>query len=61
VQNPEHQHRGVRSATIDGVRVDAQAIPLFNDAAVHEVVIVLGAAEPLHATAAAAGEHGRPV
>ncbi|MDP1570215.1 MAG: glucoamylase family protein [Vicinamibacterales bacterium] len=42
VQNPERQHRGVRSATLDGVAVDPRAIPLHDDGGAHQVVIVLG-------------------
>jgi cyclic beta-1,2-glucan synthetase len=61
VQNPEHQYRGVRSAELDGVTVDARAIPLRDDGGTHEVAIVLGAAYELHATAVAEGEHERPI
>ena len=43
VTNPEHRHRGVRSATLDGARVDPAAIPLRDDGETHEVVVVLGA------------------
>jgi cyclic beta-1,2-glucan synthetase len=42
VMNPERQCRGVREAELDGVRVDARAIPLVDDGATHEVRIVLG-------------------
>ena len=42
VLNPEHQCRGVRSAEIDGLSADAQAIPLVDDGETHDVVIVLG-------------------
>jgi len=42
VMNPEHLSRGVRSATMDGVAIDAQAIPVVDDGRTHEVVIVLG-------------------
>jgi cyclic beta-1,2-glucan synthetase len=42
VQNPEHQHRGVRSASLDGVGVDARVIPLHDDGGTHHVVIVMG-------------------
>ena len=43
VSNPEHQSRGIRSAELDGVAVDARAIPLEDDGGAHEVTIVLGA------------------
>jgi hypothetical protein len=42
VHNPERQHRGVRSATVDGFAVNARAIPLRDDGATHQVVVVLG-------------------
>ncbi|MEQ1869203.1 MAG: glucoamylase family protein [Vicinamibacterales bacterium] len=43
VQNPEHEYTGVRSARLDGVVVDAKAIPLRDDGAAHTVEIVMGA------------------
>ena len=43
VLNPDHRSGGIASAHLDGVAVDAQAIPLANDDAPHEVRIVLGA------------------
>ncbi len=46
VTNPERQCRGVRSALVDGVRVDPFAIPIVNDGKVHDVAIVLGAEGP---------------
>jgi cyclic beta-1,2-glucan synthetase len=42
VTNPEHRCRGVGAATLDGVAVDPQAIPLSDDGGTHEVAIVLG-------------------
>ena len=42
VQNPDHQYRGVLSATLDGEPVDAGAIPLRDDDGTHEVVVVMG-------------------
>jgi cyclic beta-1,2-glucan synthetase len=44
VENPEGQHRGVRSARLDGVVVNPRAIPLHDDDGTHSVVIVLGSA-----------------
>ena len=44
VTNPEHRCRGVGAATLDGVAVDPQAIPLRDDGRTHEVSIVLGEA-----------------
>jgi len=43
VSNPEHRSQGIRSAELDGVAVDARAIPLEDDGGGHEVTIVLGA------------------
>jgi len=43
VANPEHRCRGVNAAALDGVPVDPHAIPLQDDGATHEVVVVLGA------------------
>ncbi len=43
VENPDRQGRGVRSATLDGERVDARAIPLHDDGVAHDIVVVLGA------------------
>jgi cyclic beta-1,2-glucan synthetase len=50
VENPDHRSRGVGAARLDGVAVDAAAIPLLTDGAEHEVRVTLGApvAEPLH-------------
>jgi len=45
VSNPEHRSQGIGSAELDGVAVDAQAIPLEDDGAEHDVTIVLGASE----------------
>jgi cyclic beta-1,2-glucan synthetase len=42
VTNPRHRCRGVESATLDGIAVDAKAIPLDDDGATHDVVVVLG-------------------
>jgi cyclic beta-1,2-glucan synthetase len=42
VANPEHRSVGVASATLDGVSVDVNAIPLTEDGQLHEVKVVLG-------------------
>jgi cyclic beta-1,2-glucan synthetase len=42
VANPSRRCRGVVTATLDGVPVDATAIPLLNDGRTHDVQIVLG-------------------
>jgi cyclic beta-1,2-glucan synthetase len=43
VENPQRFSRGVAEALLDGVQVDACAIPLVDDGAVHRLRIVLGA------------------
>jgi cyclic beta-1,2-glucan synthetase len=42
VTNPEHRCRGVVTATLDGVPVDARAIPVADDGRTHDIAIVLG-------------------
>jgi len=42
VSNPARRCRGVETALLDGVAVDAAAIPLVNDGGVHDVHLVLG-------------------
>jgi cyclic beta-1,2-glucan synthetase len=42
ISNPRHLSRGVGSALLDGVAVDAGAIPLVDDGGEHEVTIVIG-------------------
>jgi cyclic beta-1,2-glucan synthetase len=42
VSNPKRRCRGIATAELDGVPVDAAAIPLVNDAGIHQVRIVLG-------------------
>ncbi|HVH29890.1 MAG TPA: glucoamylase family protein [Vicinamibacterales bacterium] len=44
VMNPEHRCSGVRSAEVDGLPADPQAIPLLDDGQTHDVAIVLGEA-----------------
>jgi cyclic beta-1,2-glucan synthetase len=44
VSNPEQRCRGVRTATVDGVLTDANAIPLVDDGRTHDVHVVLGTA-----------------
>jgi cyclic beta-1,2-glucan synthetase len=48
VSNPEHRSERIQSAELDGVAVDASAIPLADDGGQHEVTIVLGAAARVH-------------
>jgi cyclic beta-1,2-glucan synthetase len=42
VSNPTRRCRGVAKALLDGVPVNAEAIPLLNDGRAHDVQIVLG-------------------
>jgi cyclic beta-1,2-glucan synthetase len=42
VDNAAHRHRGVAQATLDGVNVDARAIPFVDDGRLHEITIALG-------------------
>jgi len=42
VVNPGHRCRGVRSAHIDGVAIDPEAIPMRDDGKTHDVVVELG-------------------
>ena len=49
VENPGHANRGVAEAFLDGVAVDAGAIPLADDGAVHRVRVVMGVPVPVHA------------
>jgi hypothetical protein len=51
VSNPGRLCRGVLVATLDGVVVDATAIPLVDDGRTHQVRVVLGKA-PADATIA---------
>ncbi len=56
VTNPDHRCTGVGLATLDGSPVDAEAIPLINDGADHDVRLVLGA---VHVETGADGRHRR--
>jgi cyclic beta-1,2-glucan synthetase len=42
VGNPEHRQRGVAIATLDGVAVEPDAIPLVDDGREHRVHVVMG-------------------
>jgi len=42
VSNPERQCRGIQSATLDDVDVDAASIPIVDDGRTHRVRVVLG-------------------
>ena len=53
VSNPEHRSERIKSAELDGIPVDARAIPLQDDGGRHDVTIVLGAAQTAGTPAAA--------
>jgi cellobiose phosphorylase len=55
VTNPEHESSGVRSAEVDGVPVDAHAIPLVDDGATHTVNVVIGRAATIELSSRSAG------
>jgi len=55
VLNPEHRSRGIAWAELDGVSVDANAIPLTNDKGSHEVRIMLGATARVDTSMTTAG------
>jgi cyclic beta-1,2-glucan synthetase len=46
VENPDHRNRGIALATLDGVLVDAQRIPLPDDGGAHRLRIVMGEPAP---------------
>jgi cyclic beta-1,2-glucan synthetase len=50
VANPARRCCGVGRATLDGVVVDAAAIPLRNDGRTHQVTILIGEPKPAEAT-----------
>lgn len=42
VKNPNHVSKGVKAVTVDGVEIEGNIVPIFNDAKEHEVVVTLG-------------------
>jgi cyclic beta-1,2-glucan synthetase len=60
VVNPDHRSSGVRSAELDGETVDPRAIPLADDGATHDVVIVMGDPRAAARPAATAARGGVP-
>ena len=44
VENPGHRSRGIAEAVLDGAPVDARAIPLVDDGAVHRLQVMMGEA-----------------
>ncbi|NOT33178.1 MAG: hypothetical protein HOP12_03310 [Candidatus Eisenbacteria bacterium] len=47
VENPAHRNRGVAEVELDGVAVNAAAIPLVSDGRTHHVRVVLGEPVPV--------------
>jgi cyclic beta-1,2-glucan synthetase len=56
VENPTHQNHGVAEAVLDGVRVDANAVPLTDDGEVHRLRVVMGESPPVIPVAPATPE-----
>ncbi len=44
MDNPGHASRGIAAALMDGAPVDARAIPLVDDGAVHRLQVTMGEA-----------------
>lgn len=42
VNNPEHISKGIKSVTVDGVRINGNILPVFEKDTVHEVEVVMG-------------------
>ena len=42
VTNPEHVQRGIKAVTVDGSAISGQVLPIFSDAANHQVLVVMG-------------------
>ena len=42
VKNPNHVCTGVSSLTVDGIKVDGNIIPYYNDGKAHSVEVILG-------------------
>ena len=42
MNNGAHRHGGVETVELDGIEVDANAIPLVDDGETHEIVATLG-------------------
>jgi cyclic beta-1,2-glucan synthetase len=58
VQNPEHRSHGVAEALMDGGVVEAGAIPLVDDGAVHRLRVVMGEPDPIEAGQPTPGSQG---
>jgi len=42
VTNPEHIQRGIKTVTVDGSPITGHILPIFSDAAIHQVLVVMG-------------------
>ena len=42
VINPEHIQRGIKTVTVDGSPITGHILPIFSDAAIHQVLVVMG-------------------
>ncbi len=42
IQNPSHVSTGVNVLIVDGNKINGNTIPVFNDGAIHQIIIVLG-------------------
>ena len=42
VTNPKHVQRGIKAITVDGSPIAGQTLPIFSDAATHQVLVVMG-------------------
>jgi cyclic beta-1,2-glucan synthetase len=60
VLNPEHRCREVRSTELDGEPVDPMAIPLVDDGATHDVIVVLGDRRTMPRSPTSAARTGVP-
>jgi hypothetical protein len=47
VENPGHSSRGIAAALLDGAPVEPEAIPLFEDGAVHRLLVTMGEPAPV--------------
>lgn len=42
VKNPDHVSKGVKAVTVDGVKVNGNVLPVFDEGTSHEVEVVMG-------------------
>ena len=48
VNNPEHRSVGVASISLDGVVLDAGAVPIADDGQAHTVIVTMANVPPVH-------------